>query len=83
MFKKLPTEVLPLVAAVAGGCGLAVYTMGWTLTNNTDVLVRKSSVENRVSWEMIDPETHKPHFPFMAGKTANDKLENWKKSQHD
>lgn len=60
----VPTEVYPLVGAVGVGCGLAGYCVVWTLRNNPDVNVRKDGY----SWDQIDPKTHKPHLPFLAGE---------------
>ena len=73
--KKLhfPPEVYPLVAAVGAGCGLAAYTIGWTSTNSTDVNFRK----HEQPWDQIDPKTHRPHYPFLAGKQANERIEEY------
>ena len=78
-FRKLPkppTEVYPLVGAVGIGCGLSVYCLSWNLRNNTDVNLSKSGY----SWENIDPATHNPHLPFMAGAKANQKIKEYKQS---
>lgn len=76
-FRKIPTEVYPLVGAVGVGCGLAGFCMAWNLKNNTDINVSKRGY----SWENINPSTHKPHLPFLAGEKSNQKIDEFR-SKH-
>lgn len=75
-FKKIPSEVYPLVGAVAGACSLATYYCFWNLTNNPDV-----SVSKKYAWQTIDPKTHHPHVPFLAGRDANFKIDAYREDK--
>ena len=72
--KFMPVEVFPLVGAVMIGCGLSGYAIHHHLTYNPEIRTKFS--KGSYAWERFDenPKAVSPHFHFLEGTKANQRL---------